>query len=162
MAPPIPAMLVVAVTVLCVVAGLALRHSFRGRTVALLGIHGVMFVESLLPVLSGFYVDFLGQSPVHFARSSSSQFLPTFHSIELAIALAGMSGAACVALFLNSRKSCAISKVFPELRLLEAQVEVRGSASRLASLAGVAPPGVRLVDSGVPSAFTVSVSHIAY
>jgi heat shock protein HtpX len=117
-----------------------------------------MFAESLLPVLVGFYMDFLGRSPVHFTRSSSSQ-LPTFHTVELAIALVGIFGAACVALFLNSQKSCAISKVFPELRLLETPVELRESVGRLASRAGTACPDVWLIDSGLPSAFTVRANH---
>ena len=153
--PPVPDMWVFVIAVTALMAGLALTRSFRSRTIALLGVLGVMLGQSLLVVLASFHTgDLLEQSSAHFASSSWSPF-STLHTVDLAITLAGVFAAVCTALFINFRKPCGMSKTLSELRLLETPVELSESVSRLAGRAGIASPEVWLIDSGLPSAFTV-------
>jgi heat shock protein HtpX len=155
--PPIAAMLVIAVVVVDLVAALALRHSFRGRTVSLLGILGLMLSESLLLVLASFDADeFLGQSSAHLTPLSP---FPTLQTVNLAIALGGILAAVGAALFINFWKLRSMSRTFPELELLDTPVELSQSVSRLASRAGIASPELWLIDSGLPSAFTVQANY---
>jgi heat shock protein HtpX len=156
---PIAAMLVIAVVAVDLVAALALRRSFRCRTVALLGILGVMLGQSLLLALARFDADdLLGQSPGHLAESTLGPF-PTLHFVNLAITMVGVFAAVGAALFINFWKPGRMSKAFAELGLLETPVELRESVRRLAGRAGIASPEVWLIDSGLPSAFTVQSNH---
>jgi Zn-dependent protease with chaperone function len=134
----------------------AMKRSFHGRTIVLLGMLGMMFGESLLFVAVSSYVDMLGRAPADVARASWGYF-SILHTLNLAIVLMGGFAAACAGLFIGLKKTrIGVSKMFPQLRFLEpAPVHVRETVERLASLAGVTSPTVSLVDSGVPSAFTV-------
>jgi heat shock protein HtpX len=152
--PSAPAALVIALVGTGLVAGLALRRSFRGRTIALLGVLGMMITQNLLLVLASFHIDFLRRSSAHLANVSLSGF-SIVHTVDLTIALAGIIAALCAALLINFWKDQGASKVFRGLRLLEAPGELRESVNRLAGRAGVVAPEVWLIDSGVPSAFTV-------
>jgi heat shock protein HtpX len=157
--PPIAAMLVIAVVAVDLLAALALRRSFRRRSVALLGILGVMLGQSLLLPLASFDADdLLGQPPGHLAESTLGPF-PTLHFVNLAITMIGIFAALGAALFINFWKPRRMSKVFPELGLLETPVELRESVRRLAGRAGIASPEVWLIDSGLPSAFSVQANH---
>jgi heat shock protein HtpX len=137
-------------------AAFVMKRSFHGRTVVLLGMLGMMFGESLLFVAVSSYVDMLGRAPAHVVRASWDYF-SILHALNLGIVLIGGFAAACAGLFIGLKKTrIGMSKMFPQLQFLEpAPVRVRETVERLACLAGVAPPNVSLVDSGVPSAFTV-------
>jgi heat shock protein HtpX len=157
--PPIAAMLVIVVLVIDLVAALALRHSFRGRTVTLLGMLGLMVGNSLLLVLDRTDVDdLLRLSPSHLSNSPLGPY-STLHTMNLAIALVGIFAALSAAVFISFWKPRRISKEFLEPRLLETPVELRESVDRLASRAGIVSPEVWLIDSGLPSAFTVKANH---
>jgi heat shock protein HtpX len=72
----------------------------------------------------------------------------------------GVVAAGCVAIFIVFGKSrVSFSKAFPQTRFLEATTEVKEMIARLASAAGIAAPDVCLIDSGVPSAFTVRANR---
>lgn len=157
--PSAPVIWSVAVIVVALVAVFALKRSFRGRTIVLLGILGMMFLESLVFVLASSYIDLPGRASMHLAKASSSHF-SILHTVNLGVALIGGLAAACAALFINFRKSRVdMSKMFPQLEFLGTSVEVKETVKRVASLAGVASPDVCLVDSGVPSAFTVRANR---
>jgi heat shock protein HtpX len=154
--PSQPAKWSLLVTVAGLTAAFALRRSFEGRTVVLLGILGMMLVESLLFVAVSSYIDVLGRAPAHVVRASWDYF-SILHTLNLGVVLIGGIAAACAGLFIGLKKTrIGISKMFPQLQFLEpAPVHVKETVKRLASLAGVTSPNVSLVDSGVPSAFTV-------
>jgi heat shock protein HtpX len=150
----------VGVTMVGLVAAFALRRSFQGRTIVLLAILGMMFTESLLFVLASSYVDSLRRTSMHFATASWNHF-SILHTLNLGVALIGGFAAICTALFITFRKSrLEMSRLFPRLELLEdAPVQVKETVKRIAGLAGVDSPNVCLVDSGVPSAFTVRANR---
>lgn len=151
---PAPAEVVIPVVGTGLLATLALRHSFRGRTIALLGVLGMMIAQNLLLVLASLHIDFLRRASTHVTNVSLNGF-SILRTVDLTIALAGIIAGFCAALFINFWKDRGPSKVFGGLRLLEAPSELRESVNRLAGRAGVAAPEVWLIDSGVPSAFTV-------
>jgi len=160
MGPSRPVAWIVAVTAVGLVAAFALERSFRGRSIVLLGVLGMMLVESLLFVLVSSYIELLGRAPAHLARTSWNYFA-ILHTVDLGVALIGGFAAACAALFISFKKSrIGLSKMFPQLEFIEVPpVQVKETVKRLASLAGVASPDVWLVDSGVPSAFTVCANR---
>lgn len=116
----------------------------------------MMLAESLLFVAVSSYIDVLGRAPAHMARTSWDYF-SILHTLNLGVILIGGIAAACAGLFIGLKKTrIGMSKMFPQLQFLEpAPVHVKETVKRLACLAGVPSPDVSLVDSGVPSAFTV-------
>jgi len=137
-------------------AAFAMKRSFHGRTIVLLGMLGMMFGESLLFVAVSSYIDMLGRAPAY-AVVPSWGYFSILHALDVGIVLIGGVGAVCAGLFIGLKKTrIGMSKMFPGLQFLEpAPVKVRETVERLACLAGVTSPNVSLVDSGVPSAFTV-------
>ena len=154
--PSQPAKWSLLVTAAGLTAAFALRRSFQGRTIVLLGIFGMMLAQSLLFFAVSSYIDVLGRAPAHIARTSWDYF-SILHAVNMGIVLIGGIAAACAGLFIGLKKTrIGMSKMFPQLQFLEpAPVHVKETVNRLACLAGVASPNVSLVDSGVPSAFTV-------
>jgi len=144
------------VTAVGLTATFALKRSFQGRTMVLLGMLGVMLAESLLFVGVSSYIDMLGRAPAHVGGTSWDYF-SVLHAVNLGVVLIGGVAAVCAGLFIGLKKTrIGMSKMFPQLQFLEpAPVHVNETVERLACLAGVASPNVSLVDSGVPSAFTV-------
>jgi heat shock protein HtpX len=151
--PPAQSMLVIVVAFVGLVASVVLRRSFRGRTITLLGILGVMLAQSLF-VVASLCTDFLGQSSAYLANGAWSNF-STLRTADLIITVAGIFAAVCTALFVNFRKPRGMSKGLSEVRLLETPAELSMSVSRLASRAGIVCPEVWLIDSGLPFAFTM-------
>jgi heat shock protein HtpX len=137
-------------------AAFAMKRSFHGRTIVLLGMLGMMFGESLLLVVVGSYIDMLGRAPPY-AVGASWDYFSILQTLNLGIVLIGGVAAVCAGLFIGLKRTrIGMSKMFPKLQFLEpAPVHVRETIERLACLAGVTSPNVSLVDSGVPSAFTV-------
>jgi len=158
--PSGPVIWSVAVTLVGLLAAFALRRSFQGRTIVLLGILGMMLAESLLFVLASSYFDLFSRASADLARTPWNYF-SILHTVNLGVALIGGFAAVCTALFINFRKSrVEMSKMFPRLEFLDSPpVQIKETVKRLASLAGVASPDVCLVDSGVPSAFTVRANR---
>jgi heat shock protein HtpX len=91
---------------------------------------------------------------------SSRGFFELFHHVNFWVNILGVVAAGCVAIFIVFGKSrVSFSKAFPQTRFLEATTEVKEMIARLASAAGIAAPDVCLIDSGVPSAFTVRANR---
>jgi heat shock protein HtpX len=68
--------------------------------------------------------------------------------------------ALCAAVFIEFGKSrVSLSEAFPQFIFLEAPPAIKQMVSRLASVAGISTPGVSLMDSGEPSAFTVRTNR---
>jgi heat shock protein HtpX len=154
--PSEPAKWSLLATAVGLVAAFAMKRSFHGRTIVLLGILGMMFADSLLFVAVTSYIDMLGRAPSHMSGATWNYFA-ILRALNLGVFLIGGFAAACAGVFIGLKKTrIGMSKMFPQLQFLEpAPVHVKEAVKRLACLAGVAPPNVSLVDSGVPSAFTV-------
>ena len=158
--PSAPMVWSVIITAVGLVTAFALRRSFRGRTIALLGILGMMLADGLLFVLVSSHIDALGRASMHSAGASWN-FFSILHAVNLGVAIAGVIAAVCAMFFISFKSSrIGVSKMFPQLEFLEiAPTQIKDTVEKLASFAGVAPPEVWLVDSGVPSAFTVRANN---
>jgi heat shock protein HtpX len=158
--PSEPAKWSLLVTAVGLTTAFAMKRSFQGRTIVLLGILGMMFADSLLFVAVSSYIDMLGRAPAHMTGAPWNYFA-ILHTLNLGIFLIGGFAAACAGLFIGLKKTrIGMSKMFPQLQFLEpAPVHVKETVKRLACVAGVASPNVSFVDSGVPSAFTVRANR---
>jgi Zn-dependent protease with chaperone function len=156
--PSIPKLLpdvAIGVTLLGVVA---LGKSFRGKSLALLGVLVLMVAQSLLLVFGAMYPE-LFREPVHFAGESVI-FFPMLRDINLGVNLIGALAAGCVALFIEfGRSRISMSKAFPHLNFVEATPQLTNNVRRLAHAANIPAPEVAMVDSGYPSAFTVRANR---
>lgn len=135
-----------------------LRRSYHERTLALLGIFGLMLLESVFVV--GFTIHFVARAePAHLVEGSRGLFdlLPR---LDIGTVLLGAVAAGCAAIFIQFGKSrMSLSKAFPQITFLAPSSRLKEMVNRLATQAGVSPPDVRLIDSGVPSAFTVRANR---
>jgi len=135
-----------------------LRRSYRERTLALLGIFGLMLFESVFVV--GVTIHFLARGePAHLVESSRS-FFDLFHALDVGTVLLGAMAAGCAAVFIELGKSrMSLSKAFPQITFLNPPTRLEEMVKRLATGAGISAPDVRLIDSGAPSAFTVRANR---
>jgi len=151
--PPVPPPSAVAFTAGVLILALALRRSFRYHTIALLGILGIMLLDSLQIVFAGLHVELLEP---HMFHDEVWNFFAPFFTINLVLTVIGALAAICAAAYIEfGRSRMSIAKIFPELGFLDAPEHVRTMVDNLASSAGVQAPNVCLIDSGTPSAFTI-------
>lgn len=135
-----------------------LRKTHHGRSIALLGIFGLMFIESVLIVLAGIHFMSFGE-PHHLVDGPRSVF-DLFHHFDLGVSILGTAAAACAGVFIHFGKSrFSLSRAFPQVTFLEAPHQVKEMVMQLATKAGVHVPDIRLIDSGIPSAFTVRANR---
>ena len=143
----------VAFTAGVLILALSLRRSFRYHTIALLSILGIMLLDSLQIVFAGLHVGPFGP---HVFHDEVWNFFSTLFTINLVLTVVGAFAAVCAAAYIEfGRSRMSVAKIFPELRFLDAPNHVKNMVDNLASSAKVQPPDVCLVDSGIPSAFTI-------
>ena len=151
--PPMPPPSAVAFTAGILILPLALRRSFRYHTIALLGILGIMLFDSLQIVFAGMHT---GSIEPHVFHDTVWNFFSTFFTINLVLTVIGAFAAVCAAVYIEfGRSRMSVARIFPELRFIDAPKYVKNMVDSLARSAEVQPPEVCLVDSGVPSAFTI-------
>ena len=154
--PPRPILVTGALLLSSIAAVLVLKHSFRARTFALLGIFGIMLVESIQPVLVWLGLDLV---PVHVGWWS------TFHlfvDANLLLTVIGTVAAFCAAVYIQfGRVRMDLATAFPQMSFVEPTLGLSESVAKLARIAGIKPPEAVLVDSGAPTAFTVK-THGSY
>lgn len=142
-----------------IVLVLLLRRSFHERTIALLGIFGLMLADSVLLVVVSIHFMLSGE-PNHLMESSQRFLFDLFHDVNFGVSLLGAVAAGCAAIFIEFGKSrISLSRAFPQIDFLEAPAHVKELVTGLAIVAGIAVPDVRLIDSGVPTAFTVRANR---
>ena len=136
-----------------------LRRSYPERTLALLGIFGLMLVESVFVVGLALHFMVRGE-PAHLVESSRG-FFDLLPRLDLGAVLLGAVAAGCAAIFIEFGKSrMSLSKAFPQITFLQSPDPSGGEwLSGLQAEAGISTPDVRLIDSGVPSAFTVRANR---
>jgi len=149
--PDIFAPLMIIVMLFALASGAFLKRSFRGRSVTLLCVLVLMFYQTLQLIVMG----------VHFELTHSDlvsvgirHFFSIFLDINLGLAIIGVVAASGVAAYLEFGKArLPLTRLFPEYRFLAAPLQIQRTVKRLASRAGVQPPQVSLIDSGIPWAF---------
>ena len=161
--PPLPLYLMLVLVGFGLLSVLLLRRRFQGKTIALLGMLAVMFVQSGLMVFIGlFHEEAARPHPELHMEMVHEMWEPIsmLFRFDSRLAQIGVLAAVCVALYLEfGRSRLDMAKAFPALQFFEPPVELQQSVKRVAEKAGIETPEVRLVDSGEPSAFTVRVSR---
>jgi heat shock protein HtpX len=150
----------IGLTVFGIMLVLFLRRFHHERSVALLGIFGLMLAESIFVVGLTVHFMFSGE-PTHLMVGSRRIFdFDFFHYLGITEIVLGAVAAGCAAVFIEFGKSrMSLAKAFPQVTFLEPPVEIRNVITRLAGAANIAPPDVCLVDSGQPTAFTVRANR---
>lgn len=161
--PPLPLHLALALVGFGLLSVLLLRRQFQGKTIALLGMLGVMFAQSALVVFKSLvHVEGATPHPELHMEMVHEMWLPLsmLFKFDSRLAQIGVLAAVCVALYIEfGRSRLGMAEAFPSLQFFEPPVELEQSVKKLAERAGIDTPEIRLVDSGVPSAFTVRVSR---
>jgi Zn-dependent protease with chaperone function len=156
--PPILALPTIGLLAVGVTLVFVLRRSYHERTLALLGIFGLMLVESVFVVGLAFHFMVRGE-PAHLVESSRG-FYDLLPRLDLGAVLLGALAAGCAAVFIELGKSrMSLSTAFPQITFLNPPTRLEEMVNRLATAAGIAAPDVRLIDSGAPSAFTVRANR---
>ncbi len=151
--PPRPIFLTAGLLLSSIAAVLVFKHSFRARTFALLGIFGIMLVESVQPVLVWLGLELV---PVHVGWWSTFRL---FVDANLLLTLIGTVAACCAAVYIQfGRVRMDLATAFPQMSFVAPTLGLRESVTRLAGIAGVMAPEAVLVDSGAPTAFTVKTN----
>jgi len=144
-----PIMIVLTVTAL--VLAVSLKRSFQGRSITLLCVLALMFVQSLQLIAIGLHIELMHPDPV---SEGIRQFFSIFFDVNLGLAIAGVVAAFAAATYLEFGKSrMPLTRQFPEYQFLDAPRHVQRIVKKLAAAAGVQMPQVSLLDSGTPWAF---------
>ena len=126
------------------------KRSFYRRSIVLVSVLALLFGESLLLIVFGLRKIELIKSSL----ASLRQFLPLPFALNLALAAVGVLAAIGAAVYVEfGRSRLPLAQLFPEVQFTEAPVQLVERVNRLAAVARISPPGVSLIDSGIPSAF---------
>jgi len=150
---PLPSTIALIASVFILAIAIALRRSFRYRTIALLSVLAIMLLQSLQPVLLSLNAEVIRPHPFHKGMWS---FVSTLFVLDLGLSIVGVLAAICAAAYIGFGKSrMSVTRIFPQFTFLDAPRQVRSVVRDLAGSAGIQAPEVCLVDSGTPSAFTI-------
>lgn len=156
--PPRLALPTMGLTAFGIMLVLLLRRSHHKRSLALLGIFGLMLAESVFVVGLAVHFMFRGEPPE--LLQSTRGIFELFPYLSISEVLLGAVAAGCAAVFIEFGKSrMSLAKAFPQMIFIEPPVEIRNMVTWLAAAANIPVPDVRLVDSGTPSAFTVRANR---
>jgi len=135
---------------------LVLKRSFHGRTLVLLSIFGIMFVESLQMLLINLGIEHLKH--LHAVVSSWNHL--AMIDLNIVLSLVGVIASICVAVYTQFRMSrMDLATAFPTMTFIEPTKELNETVQRLAQNAGTRIPEAILVDSGNPAAFILRVNR---
>jgi len=149
--PGIFAPLLIIVMLFALASGVSLKRSFRGRSITLLCVLVLMFYQTLQLIVMGVQFELTHSDLV---SVGIRHFFSIFFDINLGLAIIGVVAASGVAAYLEFGKArLPLTRLFPEYRFLAAPMQIQRIVKRLASKAGVQPPQVSLIDSGIPWAF---------
>lgn len=162
--PSMPLLLTVGFIAVSIMLAILFRRSFHRRTIALLTIQAIMFIQSVQLILSRLHVELLKPPPPaeSFLLISRSTWdaVSTIFSLNLWFAELGTIAAAFVVVYLHFGKTrLEISQVFPGTRLIEPSLQLRETIADLASRTNIRCPEVCLIDSGTPLAFTTKTKR---
>jgi len=152
MGPPLPIFLAIVFFALGLLS--ALNHGFRYKTVFLTAMMSIMLVQCIVFV---FVVHFeLWKLLVSNQTVHEPWFAPLLFILDLRLAEFGALAAICVGFYLEFvRARLDLSRTFPNLCFLKAPGDLQQVVRRLAKVTKIECPEVSLLDSGVPSAFTI-------
>jgi heat shock protein HtpX len=150
-----------AAATIIVIAGIltlavVLKRSYEYQTLALIGILGIIALEGLQFAFFGLSFGFLRAPPPPPSHHGGFDLFATLFTLNLGMTLIGAVAAAGAAAYIQFGKSrMDVARILPDFKFLEAPVQLKELVNDLARLAGIQAPEVRIVDSGVPSTFTV-------
>jgi heat shock protein HtpX len=148
--PSWPTFLVFPLVVVVLACALILKRHYRGISIALLSLLGLLFGESLLLVVRGVRKIELMRSGL----ATIEHMLPLPFTLNLGLAMVGALAAIGTAVYVEfGRARLPLAQLFPEVQFTEATLQLTERVKRLAAMAGVTAPDVSLIDSGTLSAF---------
>ncbi|MGD0424983.1 MAG: M48 family metalloprotease [Candidatus Bathyarchaeia archaeon] len=152
MGPPIPIFIAVIFAAFALLS--ALNHNSTCKTIFLLSMMSIMVVQCILFVFVIHFTSWIIPPPNQVVHEY--WFLSILFTADLRLAELGAVAAACVATYLEFVSSRTdLSKAFPNLSFSKAPDDLTKMVEELAQAASIECPEVDLLDSGVPSAFTV-------
>lgn len=124
------------------------KRSFHRRSIVLASVLALLFAESILLIA-------FGVRKIGFRSSLGiNHFLPLPFTINLALAIVGLMTAIGAAVYIEfGRSRLPLAQLFPQVQFANAPAKLIARVGRLARIAGIDPPAVTLIDSGIPSAF---------
>ncbi len=148
--PSRPMVLMLPLIVGILTCTLFFKRSFHRRSIVLVSVLALLFSESLLLIVFGLMKIELMNSSL----AGINQFLPLPFTLNLMLATIGLLTAIGAAVYVEfGRSRLPLAQLFPEVQFTTAPVQLVERVNRLAAVAGVSPPDVSLIDSGIPSAF---------
>jgi len=143
--------LLITVAILFIVLGLVsvITRNFRRKALALMGIMGVLFVQCILFVFVLYFVHPDANAP-------GVWLFQMLFGVDLHLAELGAIAAILGALYIELvRSRLDLFRAFPNLTFSKPANDLIQMTHRLAASARIKCPGIVLLDSGLPSAFTV-------
>jgi heat shock protein HtpX len=132
-----------------------LQHRFHQKTVALICVMGLMFIQSILIV---FVIHFQSGQPILSPNSSlpGAWLFQALFGLDLRLAELGAIAAICVGVYIEfGRSRLNLSQAFPNFVFSEPTRDLVQMVNRLSKRAGIQCPELCFLDSGAPSAFTL-------
>ena len=132
-----------------------LRYRFYDKTVALIGVMGLMLTQCIVIV---FIIHFQVWQPLSHPNSTlpGASLFQTLFRLNFPLAELGAAAAICIGVYIEfGRSRLNLSEAFPNVAFYEPNYDLVQTVKKLAKSAKIECPDLSLVDSGAPSAFTV-------
>lgn len=152
--PPLPFTLALEVVL---IVGLisVLRNRLRQKSFALVGVMALMLIQCIVMVFIVHFQLWQPPHPPNFAMSAAWLFEALFR-LDLPIAELGAIAAMLVGIYIEfGRSRLNLSQAFRNSTFSEPPNDLAKTVAKLANNAEIECPGLRLLESGTPSAFTV-------
>ena len=151
--PPLPIFIALIIVSLGSVS--VLRSHFAQKTLALLGVMGLMVVQSIVIVLIMHFQ--LWQPLPHSDLTGTAMWLGReLFGLDFRLAEIGVPAAIFVGAYVELvRSRLNLSQAFPNLAFYDQTDDLAATAKKLATAAEIKCPNLRLVDNGEPCAFTI-------
>jgi heat shock protein HtpX len=132
-----------------------LRHRFYHKTIALIGMMGLMVIQGIVIVFAMHFEPWRSIPHANFDLPAA-YMLQLLFRLNLPLAELGIGAAICIGFYIEfGRSRLNLSQTFPNLAFCEPTNELVQTVKRLSESAKIECPDLSLVDSGAPSAFTV-------
>jgi len=132
-----------------------LRYRFSHKTIALIGMMGLMLTQCIVIV---FMIHFQVWQPLPHSGSNlpGAWLFQTLFRLNFPLAELGAAAAICIGIYIEfGRSRLNLSEAFPNVSFYEPTYDLVQTVKALAKKANIECPDLSLVDSGAPSAFTV-------
>jgi len=151
--PPLP--IFIALTILILSSVSVLRCHFTHKTIALLGVMGLMVIQSIVIVLI-MHFQLRQPMPHPNLNGTASWLAEELFGLDFRLAEIGVPAAIFVGAYIEFvRSRLNLSQALPNLAFYDQTDDLARTVSKLAASAKIECPKLCLVDNGAPCAFTI-------